>query len=118
MGSLVRFMVRSRTHAIATAVIGMLLPPFSFISGGIVGLSVLRYSIGEGALVLAVTTAVSTLAMSVMLDTYQPVVIFVLFTGLPVHVRFKPAPIVPIHTASLPSAANAVTSASSSHGPP
>jgi hypothetical protein len=84
VGSLVRFIVRSRTHAIATAVIGILLPFFSFVSGGVVGLTVLRYGIADGALVLAVTTAVSTLVMWLLLGTYQPVVIFVLFTGLPV----------------------------------
>jgi len=82
--SLVRFIVRSRTHAIGVAVIGMLVPPFSFVSGGVVGLTVLRYGLADGALVLAVTMAVSTLAMGLMLGTYQPVVIFVLFTGLPV----------------------------------
>lgn len=84
MQSLVRFMVRSRTHAIATAVICMLLPLFSFVSGGIIGLTVLRYGLADGALVLVVTTAVATLAMGLLLDTFQPVVIFVLFTGLPV----------------------------------
>ena len=57
MGSLVRFMVRSRTHAIATAVIGMLLPPFSFVTGGIIGLTVLRYGLADGALVLAVSAS-------------------------------------------------------------
>ena len=84
MGSLVRFIVRSRTHAIGVAVLGMLLPPFSFVSGGIVGLATLRHGLADGALVLAVTTAVSTLAMGLMLGTYQPVVVFILFTGLPV----------------------------------
>ncbi len=79
-----RFIVRSRTHAIAVAVMGMLLPPFSFVTGGIIGLTVLRYGFADGALVLAVTIAVSTLAMGLLLGTYQPVVIFILFTGLPV----------------------------------
>ena len=79
-----RFIVRSRTHAIAVAVTGMLLPPFSFVTGGIVGLTALRYGLADGALVLAVTMAVSTLAMGLLLGTYQPVVIFILFTGLPV----------------------------------
>ena len=77
-------MVRSRTHAIATAVLCMLVPLFSFVSGGIVGLAALRYGLADGALVLAVTTAVSTLAMWLLHETYLPVVIFVLFTGLPV----------------------------------
>lgn len=84
MATLVRFIVRSRTHAIALAVMGMLLPPFSFVTGGIVGLTALRYGLADGALVLAVTMAVSTLAMGLLLGTYQPVIIFILFTGLPV----------------------------------
>jgi hypothetical protein len=77
-------MLRSRTHAISVAVIGMLLPPFSFVTGGIIGVAVLRYGLADGALVLAVSMAVSTLAMGLLLGTYQPVVIFVLFTGLPI----------------------------------
>jgi hypothetical protein len=77
-------MVRSRTHAISVAVIGLLLPPFSFVTGGIIGLTALRHGIADGALVLAVSVAVSTLAMGLLLGTYQPVVIFILFTGLPV----------------------------------
>ncbi len=84
MASLVRFMLRSRTHAISVAAIGMLLPPFSFVTGGIVGAAVLRHGLADGALVLAVSMVVSTLAMGLLLGTYQPVVIFVLFTGLPI----------------------------------
>jgi hypothetical protein len=84
MGSLVRFIVRSRTHAISLAVMGMLLPPFSFVTGGIVGLTSLRYGLADGALVLAASMAVSALALGLLLGTYQPVVIFILFTGLPV----------------------------------
>ena len=64
----------------------MLVPPFSFVSGAIVGLAGLRYNLAESALVLAVTTAVSALAMGLLLGTYQPVVIFVVFTGVPVMV--------------------------------
>lgn len=79
-----RFIVRSRTHAMSLAVIGMLVPPFSFVTGGIIGLTALRYGLADGALVLAVSMALSTLAMGLLLGTYQPVVIFILFTGLPV----------------------------------
>lgn len=79
-----RFIVRSRTHAISVAVAGMLVPPFSFLTGGIIGLTSLRYGLADGALVLAVSMALSTLAMELLLGTYQPVVIFILFTGLPV----------------------------------
>ncbi len=84
MGSVVRFIVRSRTHAISLAVAGMLVPPFSFVTGGIIGLTTLRYGLADGALVLAASMAASILVMGLFLDTYQPVVIFVLFTGLPV----------------------------------
>jgi len=80
----VRFVMRSRTHTIAVGVIGMLLPPFSFVTGGVVGLVTLRGSLADGLLVLAATMALSTLAMGVLLGTYQPVVIFILFSGLPV----------------------------------
>jgi hypothetical protein len=80
----VRFIVRSRTHAISLAVAGMLVPPFSFVTGGIIGLTTLRYGLADGALVLAVSMAASTLAMGLLLGSYQPVVIFILFTGLPV----------------------------------
>ena len=79
-----RFIVRSRTHAISLAVAGMLVPPFSFVTGGIIGLTTLRYGLTDGALVLAVSMAASTLAMGLLLGSYQPVVIFILFTGLPV----------------------------------
>ena len=79
-----RFIVRSRTHAIFVAVAGMLVPPFSFLTGGIIGLTSLRYGLADGALVLAVSMALSTLAMGMLLGTYQPVVIFIMFTGLPV----------------------------------
>ena len=84
VGSLVRFIVRSRTHATFLAVAGMLVPPFSFVTGGIIGLTTLRYGLADGALVLAASMAVSTLAMGLLLGTYQPVVIFLLFTGLPI----------------------------------
>lgn len=84
MGSLVRFVMRNRTHAIAAAVLGMLVPPFSFFSGAIVGLTGLRYGLADSALVLTVTAVISALAMGVLLGTYQPVVIFILFTGVPV----------------------------------
>lgn len=81
-----RFIMRSRTHAIGVAVLGMLVPPFSFLTGGIIGLTGLRYGLADSALVLAVSMAVSTLAMGLLLGTYQPVVFFILFTGLPVMV--------------------------------
>ena len=79
-----RFIVRSRTHAISLAVAGLLVPPFSFVTGGIIGLTTLRYGLADGALVLAASVAASTLMMGLFLDSFQPAVIFLLFTGLPV----------------------------------
>ncbi|NCF82393.1 MAG: DUF2232 domain-containing protein [Proteobacteria bacterium] len=80
MGSLVRFIVRSRAHAISVAVIGILVPPFSILTGAIVGLTILRYRLADGALVLAV----STVALGLVTGAFQPAVNFILFIGLPV----------------------------------
>ena len=52
MGSLVRFIMRSRTYAISVAVLGMLVPPFSFVSGAIIGATALRRGVADGALIL------------------------------------------------------------------
>lgn len=75
-----RFIVRSRAHAISVAVIGILVPPFSILTGGIVGLTILRYRLADGALVLAV----STVALGLVTGAFQPAVNFILFIGLPV----------------------------------
>lgn len=75
-----RFIVRSRAHAISVAVIGILVPPFSILTGAIVGLTILRYRLADGALVLAV----STVALGLVTGAFQPAVNFILFIGLPV----------------------------------
>ena len=75
-----RFIVRSRAHAISVAVIGTLVPPFSILTGAIVGLTILRYRLADGALVLAV----STVALGLVTGAFQPAVNFILFIGLPV----------------------------------
>lgn len=76
--------MRSRTHAISVAVLGMLVPPFSFISGAIVGATALRRGIADSALVLALCVAVPGLVMTLWSVGYQPVIVFALFTGIPV----------------------------------
>ena len=75
-----RFIVRSRAHAISVAVIGILVPPFSILTGAIIGLTILRYRLVDGALVLAV----STVALGLVAGAFQPAVNFILFIGLPV----------------------------------
>ena len=76
--------MRSRMHAISVAVLGMLVPPFSFLSGGIIGLTGLRRGVADSALVLAVSVAVPALAIALWSVAYQPVIVFTLFAGIPV----------------------------------
>jgi len=80
----VRFILRSRTHAISAAVLGMLVPPFSFVSGGIIGATALRRGIVDSALILVLCIAVPALVMTLWSVGYQPVIVFALFTGIPV----------------------------------
>ena len=71
-------------HAIAAAVLGMLIPPFSFLSGGIVGATALRRGIADSVLILAVSVAVPALLMTLRPVDYAPVILFALVTGIPV----------------------------------
>jgi hypothetical protein len=84
VGSLVRFIMRSRTYAISVAVLGMLVPPFSFVSGGIIGATALRRGVADGTLILVLCVAVPALVMTFWSVGYQPVIVFALFTGIPV----------------------------------
>jgi len=84
VGSLVRFIMRSRAHAISVAVLGMLVPPFSFVSGGIISATALRRGIADSVLILALCVAVPALVMTLWSVGYQPVIVFALFTGIPV----------------------------------
>ena len=83
MGGFLRFVTRSRYHAIGVSALSLLVPPFSFVGGAIVGLATLRYGAGEGATVLAGSAAVFALAMWALAGTTSPAVVFVLVTGLP-----------------------------------
>ena len=83
MGGFLRFVTRSRYHAIGVSALSLLLPPFSFVGGAIVGLATLRYGAGEGATVLAGSTAVFALAMWALAGTTSPAAVYVLVTGLP-----------------------------------
>jgi hypothetical protein len=81
---LLRFIVRGRTQAILVAVVGLLSQAFSFVSGAVIGLVTLRHGIGNGALVLVASLAVAGVAMALVVHTLEPLLVFVVFTGVPV----------------------------------
>ena len=83
MGGFLRFVTRSRHHAIGVSALSLLMPPFSFVAGAVIGLATLRYGMGEGALVLAGSTLVFAAAMWGLAGSVAPAVLFVAVTGLP-----------------------------------
>lgn len=83
MGGFLRFVTRSRYHAIGVSALSLLIPPFSFVGGAVVGLATLRYGMGEGVSVLAGSAAAFAVAMWVLAGTTTPAVVFVVATGLP-----------------------------------
>ena len=83
MGGFLRFVTRTRYHAIGASTLSLLMPPFSFVGGAVIGLATLRYGPAEGVAVLAGSTATFALAMWVLAGSIAPAVIFVVVTGLP-----------------------------------
>ena len=83
MGGFLRFVTRTRYHAIGVSTLSLLLPPFSFVGGAVIGLATLRYGPAEGVAVLAGSTVTFALAMWVLAGSIAPAVIFVVVTGLP-----------------------------------
>ena len=83
MGGFLRFVTRTRYHAIGVSTLSLLLPPFSFVGGAVIGLATLRYGPAEGMAVLAGSTVTFALAMWVLAGSIAPAVIFVVVTGLP-----------------------------------
>ena len=83
MGGFLRFVTRSRHHAIGVSALALLIPPFSFVAGAVIGLATLRYGMGEGALVLAGSALVFAAAMWGLAGSIAPAVLFVAVTGLP-----------------------------------
>ena len=83
MGGFLRFVTRSRYHAIGVSALSLLIPPFSFVGGAVIGLATLRYGMGEGVSVLAGSAAVFAIAMWTLAGTMTPAVVFVVVTGLP-----------------------------------
>ena len=83
MGGFLRFVTRSRYHAIGVSALSLLMPPFSFVGGAIIGLATLRYGTGEGFTVLAGSAAVFAVAMWALAGSIVPAAVFVVVTGLP-----------------------------------
>ena len=83
MGGLLRFVTRSRYHAIGVSALSSLMPPFSFVGGAVIGLATLRYGATEGATVLAGSSAIFAVAMWALAGSTAPAVVFVVVTGLP-----------------------------------
>ena len=83
MGGFLRFVTRSRHHAIGVSALSLLIPPFSFVAGAVIGLATLRYGAAEGALVLAGAAVVFAAAMWGLAGSFAPAVLFVAVTGLP-----------------------------------
>ena len=83
MGGFLRFVTRSRHHAVGVSALSLLVPPFSFVAGAVIGLATLRYGMGEGALVLAGSALVFAAAMWGLAGSIAPAVLFVAVTGLP-----------------------------------
>ena len=83
MGGFLRFVTRSRYHAIGVSALSLLMPPFSFVGGAVIGLATLRHGAAEGFAVLTGTAAIFSVAMWVLAGSIAPAVVFVLVTGLP-----------------------------------
>ena len=84
MRGFLRFVTRSRHHAIGVSALSLLIPPFSFVGGAIIGLATLRYGAAEGGVVLAGSAVVFAVAMWGLAGSIAPAVVFVVVTGLPV----------------------------------
>ena len=83
MAGFLRFVTRSRYHAVGVSALSLLMPPFSFVAAAIIGLATLRYGAGEGAVVLAGSAVLFALAMWGFAASAAPAVVFVAVTGLP-----------------------------------
>ena len=83
MGGFLRFVTRSRYHATGVSALSLLMPPFSFVGGAVIGLATLRYGAGEGFAVLAGSAAVFAAATWVLSGSMTPAVVFLVVTGLP-----------------------------------
>lgn len=87
MRSLLALIMRGRTHAMTAsavcAVLSLLLPPLSYISGSVVGLATLKQGPREGALVIAGSVLLAGVFSLAMAGTPLPALAFLAMSWLP-----------------------------------
>lgn len=87
MRSVLTFVMRGRVHVITAcavcSVFSLLLFPFSYVSGALLGLATLRNGAVEGALVLLGSTVLGGAFMFAAIDTFRPAFYLALLSWLP-----------------------------------
>ena len=76
MRSVLTFVMRGRVHVITAcavcSVFSLLLFPFNYLSGALIGLAALRHGALEGALVLLGSTVLGGAFMFAAIETFRP----------------------------------------------
>nr|VFK50120.1 MAG: hypothetical protein BECKTC1821D_GA0114238_10926 [Candidatus Kentron sp. TC]VFK62924.1 MAG: hypothetical protein BECKTC1821F_GA0114240_10826 [Candidatus Kentron sp. TC] len=73
-----------RSQAIMIAALFLMLPPFAFVGGGVMGLATLRNGLVEGALITGAATSLAGIIMWFVMGSSLPVIVFMIVTGLPI----------------------------------
>lgn len=84
MRALLEYLMKGRARVIVAAAIALIVPPFSVVAGGLVGLSTLRYGLAQGAIVLGGSVLLAAAVTYLALGTVVPIGVYVVCTGLPV----------------------------------
>ncbi len=87
MHRLLTFIMRGRVHAMTAsavcAVLSLVVPPLSYISGAIIGLATLKHGPREGALVVAGSLLLAGFFALAMVGSVMPAGAFLLMSWLP-----------------------------------
>ena len=87
MRSVLTFVMRGRVHVITAcavcSVFSLLLFPFNYVSGALLGLATLRSGAVEGALVLLGSTVLGGAFMFAAIDTFRPALLLALLSWTP-----------------------------------
>ncbi len=90
MRSVLTFVMRGRVHVITAcavcSVFSLLLFPFNYVSGALLGLATLRNGAVEGALVLLGSTVLGGAFMFAAIDTFRPALFLALLSWVPLWV--------------------------------
>lgn len=84
MRTLLSRIMGTRSHAIIVAALSLVLPPFGFVCGSIIGLVTLRHGLAEGLLAAGLSMFLAGVGVWLVLDTAAPVLLFAAMTGVPV----------------------------------